>query len=178
MDKTGRLPPPGSRRAKRLMTCNVQTVQPTGEALPRLGIDRLSVAPSRRWKRNWRVPHHHASRTVTMPTSLATALASHLAHIPGELVFPNRSGGLRRYRTFLRDSWDPAARTAGLTVTPHDVRATCASLLIDAGASIKHVQAQSGHQDPITNLALYARVRPGRADVLAVEMDALIAVTL
>jgi integrase len=117
----------------------------------------------------------HASRTVTMPTSLATALTTHLAATPGELVFPNRSGGLRRYRTFRRDSWDPAARAAGLTVTPHDLRATCASLLIDAGASIKDVQAQLGHQDPITTLALYARVRPGRADVLADKMDALIA---
>jgi integrase len=117
----------------------------------------------------------HASRTVTMPTSLATALASHLATTSGELVFPNRSGGLRRYRTFRRDSWDPAARAAGLAVSPHDLRATCASLLIDAGASIKDVQTQLGHQDPITTLALYARVRPGRADVLADKMDGLIA---
>jgi hypothetical protein len=98
-----------------------------------------------------------------------------LAATPGELVFPNRSGGLRRHRTFRRDSWDPAARAAGLTVTPHDLPATCASLLIDAGASIKDVQAQLGHQDPITTLALYARVRPGRADVLADKMDAPIA---
>jgi integrase len=119
----------------------------------------------------------HATRTVMMPTSLAAALTSHLALIPGELVFPNRQGGLRRYRTFRRDSWDPAARMAGMTVTPHDLRATCASLLIDAGASIKDVQAQLGHQDPITTLALYARVRPGRADILADKMDALIAET-
>jgi integrase len=117
----------------------------------------------------------HASRTVTMPTSLAAALASPPERKPGELVFRSRRGGLRRYRTFRRDSWDPAARAAGLIVTPHDRRATCASLLIDAGASIKDVQTKLGHRDPITTLALYARVRPGRADVLADKMDALIA---
>jgi hypothetical protein len=35
--------------------------------------------------------------------------------------------------------------------------------------------SQLGRQDPITTLALYAWVRPGRADVLADKMDALIA---
>ena len=117
----------------------------------------------------------HASRSITMPTSLAAALDAHLAATDGELVFPNRSGGYRRYRTYRRDVWDPAASRAGLTVTPHDLRATCASLLIDAGVSVKDVQQQLGHRDVTTTLSFYARVRPSRADELAAKMDALIA---
>ena len=116
----------------------------------------------------------HAHRTVVLPESLAAQLRAHLEAQEGPLVFPNRNGGYRRYRTFRRDTWDPAARSIGLSVTPHDLRATCASLLIDAGASVKDVQAQLGHADVTTTLNLYARVRPGRSADLASRLDQLI----
>ena len=67
-----------------------------------------------------------------------------------------------------------AAERAGISVTPHDLRATCASLLIDAGASVKDVQALLGHKDEMTTLALYARVRPGKSENLARKMDELL----
>jgi hypothetical protein len=82
---------------------------------------------------------------------------------PTVLLFGNRRGGARCYRVFRRDSWDPA------------VRATCASLLVGAGASVKDVQAHLGHKDITTALNLYARVRPGRSADLAARMDQLIA---
>ena len=47
-----------------------------------------------------------------------------------------------------------------VSVTPHDLRATCASLLVDAGASVKDVQAHLGHKDITTTLNLYARIGP------------------
>lgn len=114
----------------------------------------------------------YAVRTVALPASLLAALAERRAT---GLVFPNARGQHRRYRVFRRDSWNPAADAADLKVTPHDLRATCASLLIDAGASVKDVQSQLGHADVTTTLALYARVRPGRSEDLASRLDALIA---
>ncbi len=71
----------------------------------------------------------------------------------------------------------PPPQHASLDITPHDLRATCASLLVDAGASIKDVQAQLGHADITTTLSLYARVRPGRSADLAKRLDALIGET-
>jgi len=68
-----------------------------------------------------------------------------------------------------------ASRREPIAVTPHDLRATCASLLVDAGASVKDVQAHLGHKDITTTLNLYARVRPGRSTDLASRMDSLIA---
>ncbi len=120
----------------------------------------------------------YSNRIITMPSSLVTELADLTAgRAREELLFPNRLGGPRRYQAFRRDAWDPAARRAGVAAKPHDLRATCASLLVDAGASVKDVQAQLGHADVTTTLGLYARVRPGRRDDLAERLDQLIAET-
>jgi integrase len=91
------------------------------------------------------------------------------------LVFPNNRGGYKRYRNFRRDAWDPACKASGVVALPHDLRATCASLLIDAGASVKDVSQHLGHADIQTTLAIYARVRPGRSADIASRLDALIA---
>lgn len=121
----------------------------------------------------------YAVRTITLPESLSRQLAEANGRVAGQseyrLMFPNRLGEHRRYRVWRRDSWDPATRTVGLTATPRDLRATCASLLIDAGASVKDVQQHLGHADVTTTMGLYARVRPGRSTDLAEKMNALLA---
>jgi integrase len=112
----------------------------------------------------------YAVRTVTLPDSLCAALGQRLEELPADpktVVCGNGRGGHRRYRIWRRDRWDPAARAARIQATPHELRATCASLLIDAGASVKDVQHQLGHADVTTTLKIYARVRPGRSDDLA-----------
>ena len=80
-----------------------------------------------------------------------------------------------RYRNWRRDVWDKACDRSGVTALPHDLRATAASLLIDAGASPKDVQAHLGHEDITTTMNIYARVRPGRSADIASRLDALIA---
>lgn len=120
----------------------------------------------------------YAVRPVTLPKALVTQMAG-LVPLSGAsvaaLVFPNRRGEHLRYRNWRRDQWDPAVLKSGVVALPHDLRATCASLLIDAGASAKDVQAHLGHRDITTTLSLYARVRPGRSEDLAARLDALIA---
>ena len=69
----------------------------------------------------------------------------------------------------------PAVEILNIDVRPDDLRATSASLLIDAGASVKNVQNHLGHADPATTMAIYARIRPGKSGDLASRMDALIA---
>jgi integrase len=116
----------------------------------------------------------YATRTITLPT----ALVADLARLETDgLVFANRAGGYLRYGNWRRDCWNPAVKRSGVKARPHDLRATCASLLIDAGASVKDVQHHLGHQDELTTLRLYARVRPERSADLAKRLDALIAET-
>lgn len=131
----------------------------------------------------------YETRTVPLPAALVAELREHLAGRPTTLdgsgfVFTSATGGPVRYRNFMRDTWHPAvtamngqredAGLAPLRVTPHDLRSTCASLLIDAGASPKDVQAHLGHAEVTTTLKLYARVRPGRSEDLVSRMTQLL----
>jgi integrase len=118
----------------------------------------------------------YAMRTITVPDALrAQLLTLRNSQSPIDLVFPSRGGGYRRYSNWRRDVWNPACETSGVTARPHDLRATCASLLIDAGASPKDVQAHLGHESVETTMRWYARVRPGRTEDLATRLNALIA---
>ena len=122
----------------------------------------------------------YAVRTITLPDAIALQLQDlRVVRDSGGLVFPNRLGGHKRYRNWRRDVWDKACARSSVRALPHDLRGTCASLLIDAGASPKDVQAHLGHEDVDTTLRLYAwlyaRVRPGRSDDIAARLDALIA---
>ena len=118
------------------------------------------------------------SRVITLPRALSSELAARCGRLPvggDALIFGNRNGQHRRYRNFMRDSWIPAVQLLEIDVRPHDLRATCASLLIDSGASVKDVQNHLGHADSVTTMAIYARIRPGRSEDLASRMDTLIA---
>jgi integrase len=127
---------------------------------------RLIVGPTKTYE----------TRTITLLDVLAEQLITlqNERDAPAALVFPSRNGSHRRYGNWRRDVWDKACRSSGLEVKPHDLRATAASLLIDAGASVKDVQHHLGHATVETTLALYARVRPERSEDLASRLDRLI----
>ena len=103
------------------------------------------------------------------------------------LLFPNSGGGYRRARVTDRHrrikavkAWnasrvdDEDRQLDPIAIGFHDLRSVCASLLIDAGASPKDVQAHLGHASIQTTLEIYARVRPERSADLAQRLDALI----
>jgi integrase len=69
-------------------------------------------------------------------------------HAPDDLVFTMPEGGPLREPKFAGRDLKPAARAAGLpaALRVHDLRHTCASLLIREGASIEAVQHHLGHR--------------------------------
>lgn len=126
-------------------------------------------------------------RTITLPAVVVDEIRQYLNGVPinpDAWLFPSRNGQPQRYSNFRRRQWLPMVERLNdarvqqaletVYVMPHDLRATCASLLIDAGASPKDVQAHLGHADISTTLNLYARVRPGRSDDLASRMNAML----
>lgn len=115
----------------------------------------------------------YATRDVDLPAPLIAEMLK----LPSvsDIVFPNRLGRHLRYGNWRRDCWNQAVVKSGIQALPHDLRGTCASLLIDAGASVKDVQKHLGHKDEITTLRLYTRVRPGRSKDLAKRLELLIA---
>ena len=61
------------------------------------------------------------------------------------------------------------------TITPHDLRHTCASLAVSAGANVLAVSRMLGHKDPSVTLRIYADLFDSDLDAVAVNLDAKIA---
>lgn len=76
--------------------------------------------------------------------------------------------GVRRCPLF----WAPAVKDAGLApLRPHDLRHTCASLAIAAGADIKVLQRMLGHSSAVLTLDRYGHLFPGQAKSVADRLD-------
>jgi integrase len=70
--------------------------------------------------------------------------------------------------------WTPALRVAGLESMGyrfHDLRHTCVSRLVAAGADIKLVQAVAGHANPLITLKRYSHLLDARVTEAAGRFD-------
>lgn len=115
-------------------------------------------------------------RSVVMPRVVAAALDEHLAMYaePGAdgLVFRAPEGGFLRLENFRRRVWTPATRAAAVApLRLHDLRHTCASLAIAAGADIKVLQRMLGHSSAALTLDRYGHLMPGQAQNVADRLD-------
>jgi len=101
-----------------------------------------------------------SQRFVELPSATISALKAWKLKCPKgelELVFPNTEGGPANHYNFRGRVFVPALRRAGLRrVRVHDMRHTCASLLIAAGCDIAAVSRQLGHANVATTLAVYS----------------------
>jgi integrase len=114
----------------------------------------------------------HQARTVPIPRTVVDELADLQAQsAPSELVFPSANSTPLRNRNFRRDSFDAAAAAVGLTITPHNLRDTAASLAIQAGASVVAVARLLGHESAATTLNHYAGLFPTDLDDVAIRLD-------
>lgn len=115
-------------------------------------------------------------RSVAVPATVAAALEEHLATYaePGTegLVFSAPEGGYLRLENFRSRAWLPAVATAGVgPLRIHDLRHTCASLAIAAGADIKVLQRMLGHASAALTLDRYGHLLPGQAQSVADRLD-------
>jgi integrase len=119
----------------------------------------------------------HAQRRITLPTFLRKLLEAHLASPPGGsgLVFTGLRGAPLQHRVFHRRYFKPAVRAslpaAKADLRFHDLRHTCASLLIAAGAHPKAIQERLGHASITMTLDRYGHLLPGLGDSLADALD-------
>ncbi len=67
---------------------------------------------------------------------------------------------------------NPGAREAPRSVRLHDLRHTCATILLKAGQHPKFVQELLGHANISITLDTYSHMLPGMGDKLADVMDA------
>jgi integrase len=123
------------------------------------------------------VPKSSAGRRqVALPGLVVVALDDHLGRYsepgPDGLVFPAPEGGYLRLENFRKRAWNPATVAAGVApLRVHDLRHTCASLAIAAGADVKVLQRMMGHASAALTLDRYGHLMPGQARSVADRLD-------
>jgi integrase len=124
-------------------------------------------------------------RDVPLPHSVARRLEEHARRCPPvEVALPwgTSTGELRTVRLFLTTPddealnrprfnatvWKPAIRATGIEDSRrngmHVLRHTYASVLLDAGESVKALSAYLGHADPGFTLRIYTHLLPASED--------------
>jgi integrase len=95
-------------------------------------------------------------------------------YAPDELVFGSMRGTPLQPSNFRQRVWDPALRHAGVDGAGyrfHDLRHTCVSRLVAAGADVKLVQAVAGHANPLITLKRYSHLLDARVTEAAGRFD-------
>lgn len=119
-------------------------------------------------------PKSGSRRVVVIPRFLAAELEPLIAgRDRDELVFTAPRGGPLRHTNFYRGTWARAVASAGVpaTLRIHDLRHTCAALLIAQGAHAKAIQSHLGHADVRLTLDRYGHLLPGAFEQLADRLD-------
>lgn len=94
------------------------------------------------------------------------------------LLMTNEHGGAWRRLTFNMMVWQPALKAAGVKSPTradgmHALRHMYASILLDAGESIKALSGYLGHSDPGFTLRVYTHLLPSSHDRTRNAVDAL-----
>ncbi len=124
-----------------------------------------------------------ARRAIKLAPTTCKALDAHRrvqSHKDGlqRLVFPDQAGGYLRRQNFDRRSFATALRRAqeqsGFNFTGHtfhDLRHTCATLLLQDGEAIPRVSQRLGHSTVKTTLDFYAHAVPQDEDRPAARFE-------
>jgi integrase len=132
------------------------------------------------------------NRMVPVAASVLSRLAVRCeGRSAGDLLFPARArhsmggrsathGGYLKRPSYDSTGWFNRAveRAQVQTITPHDLRHTCASLAVSSGANVLAVSRMLGHKDPSVTLRIYADLFDSDLDAVAVNLDAKIAVSV
>ncbi len=116
-----------------------------------------------------------AHRTVSLPPFLVEMLSAHVdAYTSSEgFVFTSAEGTPLR-RNFYRRHFKPAVTRAGMTreLRFHDLRHTCAALLIAQGAHPKEIQERMGHSTIRLTFDRYGHLFPSLDSLLRDGLEA------
>lgn len=121
-------------------------------------------------------PKSGRRRTLTIPPFLADMLGEHLSAFPSANghVFTSAEGTLLRHRNFYDRHYKPAVAAAGLPAPLrfHDLRHTCAALLIANGRHMEEVKTYLGHSTIRVTSDRYGHLFPSARAELAGSLDA------
>jgi integrase len=129
-------------------------------------------------------PKNGKGRSIKLTQAASEALRSHLERQLEEidssgddyqdqgLIFPSRKGTPMNARNLTARSFKPLLKRAGLPdIRLHDLRHTCATLMLCEGVHIKLVQELLGHATISITLDTYSHLLPGMGDEAAGAME-------
>ena len=121
-------------------------------------------------------PKTYEHRSVPLHAALADDLANHLLSRPADpdaFVFTAPNGGPLRHTNFYRRHFKPAVIAAGLPARTryHDLRHTCAALLIAEGAHALAVKQRLGHSSITVTFDRYGHLFPSLEEALTERME-------
>jgi integrase len=112
----------------------------------------------------------HGSRSIRLTKAATDALMQHPQE--GEWVFPTSVGTSMSVHNLHNRSWKPLLNRAGLPdMRFHDLRHTCATLLLSKAIHPKVVQELLGHTSIQITLDTYSHLLPDMGDIAARAMD-------
>jgi len=124
----------------------------------------------------------HETRRVALPSFLAKMLEEHLAALPGgaeALVFSSPRGEPMHHLNLVRRYFRPAVKRAlPERLHPlrfHDLRHTCASLMIAQGVDLIVISRHLGHANYSTTADTYSHMLPSVHDETRAALDAIYA---
>ena len=123
----------------------------------------------------------HGSGGAVAATVAAAALQAGKAWTDLDLVFPRlgfcKHWGKPQDQNQIRKALKRAAHRAGIGhVRPHDLRHTCASLLISEGLNIKQVSSHLRHSSVGITLDTYGHIYPADRNEVAYAMDRILGI--
>lgn len=122
-------------------------------------------------------PKNGKTRTLELPAFLVDTLRAQMGLYPGTegYVFSAAEGGPLRHHNFYRRHFKPAVVRAGFNpeLRIHDLRHSCASILISRGANVKDVMEQLGHSSSRVTLDSYSHRFPGLTRRLQADLQAV-----
>lgn len=120
-------------------------------------------------------------RVLTISSTDVSNILSHLAQtdrtvqMHDESLFVTPNGERLDYSNFRRRIFVPACERAQLSgVQVHDLRRTCATMLIMNGVPHKEVQARLGHRDIRTTMNMYAESTKEGRQLVATVMESVL----
>ena len=117
------------------------------------------------------------NRTIRLTGLAVAALKEHRLSTAkqriSEWVFPSRTGTPLSVHNVHNCSWKPLLKRAGLppSTRMHDLRHTCATLLLSRDVPVKVVSEMLGHGDVAITLAVYQSVLPHMQESAARVME-------
>ena len=120
---------------------------------------------------------------VELSPFVMAALEEHRSHVAqwqlgaaewedNDLIFPNSNTGKPWTHSYVRKIFADTCERAGVRYRPpHNMRHTCASLLLHQGENLKLVSKQLRHSDPKITLSIYAHLLPDVGKEALVRLD-------